>query len=199
MSNRAFLIDMDMSEKIKVTSAKTQYVKTTEKMEEQQQQQPHIHPAVLNSIARHRLRSHRMERHRLYVEGFYDGVRAVCMDRRSLQYLVNFLENHHRHEQVVITELKLHLIKLISDPSPDGRLDVLRNFFARSDTMLTKIIFDCCRFGEEQVALQFLSALYMNQTIMVLSIQIINTLQGAMLGNTLSGLMQNIPQLQRLE
>jgi hypothetical protein len=167
--------------------------------QQQQQQQPRIHPAVLTSIACLRLWSHCMERHRLYVEGFYNGVTSACMDRHSLQYLVNFLENHHRHEEVVISELKLHLIKLISDPSPDGGLDVLRNFFARSNMTLTKIIFDHCRFGEEAVALQFLSALYTNQTVTDLSIQIIKTLQGAALGNALSGLMQNMPQLQRLE
>jgi hypothetical protein len=127
------------------------------------------------------------------VEGYY----GVHMDRCSLQYLVNFLNNHHRrsHEEVVIMELKLRLIKLISD----GGLDVLRNFFARSDTTLTKIIFDRCRFGEEEVISHFLSALYTNRTITDLSIRTINNLEGAALGNALSGLMQNMLQLQRLE
>jgi hypothetical protein len=170
--------------------------KTMEKMEEQQQQQPRIHLAVLNCIAVCKLQSHHMKRHGLYVEGHYDP-----MDRCSLQYLDDFLKNHHccYHEEVMIMELKLLVIKLISVPSPDGRLDVLRNFFARTNTMLTKIIFDHCRFGEEEDASQLLSAIHTNRTITDISIHIINNLQGAALGNMLSGLMQNMPQLQRLE
>ena len=78
--------------------------------EQQQQQQPCIHPVVLNCIACRRLQSHRMGRHRLYVEGYYDGVTSARMYRCSLQYLVNFLENHHCHEEVMIMELKLCLI-----------------------------------------------------------------------------------------
>jgi hypothetical protein len=61
---------------------------------------------------------------------------------KSLKHLVDFVDNVADHHEVVMTELNLDYVKIISDPS-DGGVDVLRGFFARNDTTLTKVTLPC--------------------------------------------------------
>jgi Leucine Rich repeat len=100
----------------------------------------------------------------------------------------------------VITKLNLYDVKLVSDPSPDGGLNVLKDFFGRSDTTLTNVtLVYCCNFGSQEDASQLLAAFHTNRTVTDLTIRQIQNLEGgAVLGNSLSGLMQNMSQLQRL-
>jgi Leucine Rich repeat len=85
-------------------------------------------------------------------------------------------------------------------PHPsDGSLNVLRDFFARSDTTLTKVTLHQCNFGSQQDAEQLLAAFHTNRTVVDLSIRFrVANLQGAALGNFVSAILQNMPQLQRL-
>jgi Leucine Rich repeat len=117
------------------------------------------------------------------------------VDRRSLQHLVDFMDNSDSRE-VAITELWFFCVRL-SEPS-DGGLDVLRTFFSRSDTTLTKVCLYYCNFGSAQDASQLLAAFETNRTVTDLTIHQIGNLQGVMLGDCLSSLLQNMPQLQRL-
>jgi hypothetical protein len=101
-------------------------------------------------------------------------------------------------QEVVITELQLQGMELACSPS-DGGLNVLTDFFARSDTTLTKVRFwDCYNVGSQQDASQLIAAFATNRTITDLSTNRIGYLRDAVLGNTLSDLVQSIPQLQRL-
>jgi Leucine Rich repeat len=165
------------------------------KMEQQQQQQqPHIHRAVLDGIYRledpfHRL--HFQTRHRLCIIIGYEGP----MDRQSLQHLVDYLDNHDTYEGT-ITELWLDGIQL-PEPS-DGGLKVLRTFFARSDTTLTKVTLRCVRFSKEDAS-RLLAAFHTNRAVTELSIHSIRNLHNADLGNSLCCILQNMPQLQLLE
>jgi Leucine Rich repeat len=151
-----------------------------------------IHRGVLDAIARLTDPHHRGERHKLIVDLLH---KQQSVDRRSLEYLVNFLDNHvDSHEGEAITELKLHLLHL-SYPS-DGGLEVLRALFARNDTTLTKVTLKTCDFFPPP---QLLTAFYTNRTITDLSIQRSAIgLQGVALGSSISGILQNMPQLQRL-
>jgi hypothetical protein len=93
----------------------------------------------------------------------------------------------------------LFMVDLIYDPSPDGGVNVLRDFFARSDTTLTKVTFSDCAFRHPD-ALQLLAAFHTNRTVTDITIHEMKKLQGgAALGNALAGLTQNMPQLQRLD
>jgi hypothetical protein len=82
----------------------------------------------------------------------------------------------------------------------DGRLEVLCTFFSRSDTTLTKVTLSSCDFGTAQDSSQLLAAFESNRTVTDLTLSNgIRNLEGAALGASLSSLMQNMPQLQRLE
>jgi Leucine Rich repeat len=154
-----------------------------------------LHGGVLNAIARLTDRHHRKERHTLMLSEAEVGTYGP-VDRYSLQHLVTFLDNGDSHE---VTELVLEGVELVSDPSPDGGLDVLRNFFARSDTTLTKVTLSCCHFGSQEDTSQLLAAFQTNRSVLDLAIIRIRSLHGAALGNSLSSLLQNMPQLRRLD
>jgi hypothetical protein len=81
----------------------------------------------------------------------------------------------------------------------DGGANVLRDLFARSDTTLTKVTFSSCNFGTGEETSQLLAACQTNRTMTDLAIYIIENLSGAGLGNSLCGLLQNMPRLRRLE
>jgi Leucine Rich repeat len=172
-----------------------------ERQRQQQQQQQPLHVAVVDGIARLSDPLYRAERQKVYVEELEIG-RPV--DRRSLQHLVDFLVNDvddtTPRREAVITELFLDNVTLVSEPSPDGGLNVLKDLFARSDTTLTltKVTLRHCDFGSQQNTEQLLAAFHTNRTITYLYIQRINNLRGSALGASLSGLMQSMPQLQRL-
>jgi hypothetical protein len=131
-------------------------------MEEQQQQQqqhpppppPQIPCSVVECIARLSPPPYCIYRgvtRRLFV----DGDNMPPIDRRSLQHLVDFLDkvrvdgdSSDPDDVVRITELELHHVRLM-DPS-DGGLDLLCTFFARSDTTITKVTLQRCKFGSQQ-------------------------------------------------
>jgi Ran GTPase-activating protein (RanGAP) involved in mRNA processing and transport len=165
-------------------------------MEEQQQQQP-LHRGVVSGIARLADPRWREQRHKLFIDGD-----PAPMDRRSLQHLVDFLDGRrdsHHEDIIAITELELAGIRLI-EPS-DGGVNVLEDFFARSDTTLTKLVLRDCNFGTTEDALQVLAAIHTNGTVIDLTISGIQHLEGrgAALGACLSGVLQNMPQLHRLD
>jgi Leucine Rich repeat len=135
------------------------------------------------------------------------------VDRQSLQHLIDFLDNNNNnradgeHEDdspeggaiVTITELKLHNIRLV-EPS-DGGLNVLKDFFSRSNTtpLLTKVTLEWCSFGSQDDASQLLAAFHTNRTVTDLRFHRNHNIEGgAALGNALSALLQNTSQLQRL-
>jgi hypothetical protein len=114
-----------------------------------------------------------------------------------LQHLVDILDNSDAHEhEAIITYLCLESIYLSLEPS-DGGLEVLRTFFARGDTTLTRVILLRCKFGSQDDASRLLAACQSNRTITDMTIYHINNLRGDVLGNSLSSLMQDMPQLQR--
>jgi Leucine Rich repeat len=83
---------------------------------------------------------------------------------------------------------------------PDGGLDILRDFFARSDTTLTKVtLIEGRMFGPAEETSQILAAFHTNRTVTDLTLKGIDNLWGAALGNSFSGILQNMPQLQRLD
>ena len=100
--------------------------------------------------------------------------------------------------EVAITDVVLANVGLSSHPS-DGSLNVLRDFFARSDTTLAKVSLHQCNFGSQQDAEQLLAAIHTNRTVFDLSIRFrVAKLQDAALGDYVSAILQNMPQLQRL-
>jgi hypothetical protein len=119
--------------------ASTKILRTEMQQQDQQQariscQQQPLHRGVLSGIARLANPRYREERHKLLV---WSNGAMVPMDRHSLHHLVEYLDNHRdAHDEVVITELELHSIRL-SHPS-DGGMDVLRRFFSRSSTTVYK-------------------------------------------------------------
>jgi Leucine Rich repeat len=166
-------------------------------MAQQQQQQQPLHRGVLNGIARLDDPRHRDERHRLCVAHGHELV-----DRPSLEHLFDVLDNAAVDESrvVAVTELKLHDLRLFTEPS-DGGLNVLQRFFSRSDTTLTKVTLDMCTFGGHQDASQLFAAFRTNTTVTDLEIHVVFNLEGAVLGACLSGLLgTDMPlQLQRLD
>jgi Ran GTPase-activating protein (RanGAP) involved in mRNA processing and transport len=172
--------------------------------QQQRQSPPQIHRGVLDGIARLANPIHRRQRHMLIVTGHN-------LDRRSLQHLVDFLEKNKNNnnnnnngqngddsheEAIVITELPLLDIAL-SEPS-DGGLIVLRDFFSRSDTALTKVTLSWSYFGTAEEASHLIAAFQTNRTVTDLTIRQISNLRGSALGNCLSGVLQHMPQLERL-
>jgi hypothetical protein len=129
-------------------------------MEQQQQQQQGsiIHQEVLNGIARLTDPNRSEEdKHKLSIYGG-DG-----FDRHSWQHVVDFLDNGDGSHEVIITELELDYVE--PPDAPDGGLEVLRTFFARSDTTLTKVTLYGCNFGQAEDALELLAALQTNRTV----------------------------------
>jgi hypothetical protein len=120
------------------------------------------------------------------------------VDRASWEHLVSFLDNHRIGPQGVstITEFLLEGIQL--PERSDGGLDVLRRFFARSDTTLTKVTLWDCNFGNTEEASQLLEAFHTNRTVTDFTIAGIKNLEGIAVGTSLCGLLQNMPQLHRL-
>jgi hypothetical protein len=80
------------------------------------------------------------DRHDLVI----NGQDKPPIGRRSLEHLVDFIDSGVDSHKVTASELVLYQVRLISDPSPGGGLHVLRDFFARSDTMLTKVVLQWC-------------------------------------------------------
>jgi Ran GTPase-activating protein (RanGAP) involved in mRNA processing and transport len=64
---------------------------------------------------------------------------------------------------------------------------------------LTKVTLNECEFGSEQDASQHFASFHTNRTVVDLTIHRIHNLEGAALGNSLSGLMENMPQLRLLD
>jgi hypothetical protein len=162
-----------------------------------------IHQSVLNAIARvSDPRCRAEDRHNLQVYLLLvwpdDGDERI-IDRQSLEYLVDFLDNHRDSPQdVVITELGLYHELRLAEPS-DGRVNVLTNLFSRSDTTLTKVALALHYFGSQQGATRILAAFHTNRTVTDLTIiRRIPNLEGGALGSCLASLLQNMPQLQRL-
>jgi hypothetical protein len=156
--------------------------KATE-MEEQPPPPPPLHSGVLEGIARFAEPWYRERRHQLEVNGFKG---RSPIDRQSLQHLVDFLDNHVDSHEVVITELCLYGINKL-------------NFFARSDTTLTKFTLRHCKLGSGEADVsQLLAAFHTNRTVTDIEIHGISNLHGVSLGSCLSGLLKNMPQLQRL-
>jgi hypothetical protein len=141
------------------------------------------------------------------------------MNRRSLQYLVDFLSIFQRRrrrredeseehrpsdddEPVVITHLVLYALNLTRHPNDgSGGLDVLRTFFARSDstTTLTKVTLWHCDFGTVDEALQLLASFQTNPTVVDLEIVgLMPHLDNAALGACLSN-PDWVGSFQRLE
>jgi hypothetical protein len=185
--------------------------KTPQKeMKEQQQQRQQqqqllrlIHSAVVDGIARLEDPRHRAERHRLVVDDVEYGEPATT--RRQLQLcsiLVDFLDNvNDSHDEVTMTELELHGIRLIQ--SPDGRgggLNVLRDFLGkeRYNPDKKKSLWIVVILEPHKKHRIFLTAFPTNRTVSDLTIGDVFNLPGDALGNSLSGLMQNMPQLHRL-
>jgi Leucine Rich repeat len=181
-----------------------------------------LHSDVLNGIApledpRYRQKYLRFKCKCLRVDGRVNGFSAKPppMNRHSLQHLVDFADNYNNNNTnngnrsgragggedfIKITELELCDVVLVSDPSPDGGLNVLTDFFAKSDTALTKVRLEHCDFGSEQEASQLIGAFRTNRTVTDLTIRSIRNLGGgAALGNSLSSLMETMLQLQTLD
>jgi hypothetical protein len=95
-----------------------------------------------------------------------------------------------------ITEITVEYVHLLSD----GAVNVLRDYFARSYTTLTKVtLADHCSSSTTEETSQLLAAFETNRTVSNLTIRRICSLQGGALGACLCGLSQNMPQLLRLE
>jgi hypothetical protein len=73
---------------------------------------------------------------------------------------LTFIDNHvdYSHHEVVITALRFCQFKLVSDPTPDGGLNVLKDVFGRRDTTLTKVILEYCNFGTTEDASKLFSS-----------------------------------------
>jgi hypothetical protein len=172
---------------------------------------PQIHSGVLDGISRLVIPRYRDMRHRLLIDRYH----RLPIDRHSVQHLVDFLDNHNNHHQnhhhlhhhhlhrntdkVAITELYFIGLELVSDPYDSGGLKALRDFFARSDTTITKVVLQrYCIFGSPKDAERLLAAFHTNRTIADLSICRIFNLEGFALGNTIFALMRNMPRLQGL-
>jgi hypothetical protein len=173
-------------------------------MAQQQQEQQQLHPCVLSGIARLSDPHHRHERHKLTISGY---TTPGGVNRRSVQHLVDFLNDSDSHE-VVITELKFHWIQLSRMDGSlephfnvpfEGGLEVICAVFSRSDTTLTKVAMDGCHFATTEDTSQLIAAFETNRTVTDLTIRRIRNLQDVALGDCVSGLLQNMPQLQRLD
>jgi Leucine Rich repeat len=148
-------------------------------------QQPEgIHPGIVGPINRClRFR----DDHKLVMSG-------AGVDRQSLQFLVNFLSQDTQHQ---VTELDFYGFTLLQPP--DGGVNVLCDLFANITTTFTKITLRHCDFGATRETSQVLAAVQSNRSVTDLTFFGIQNLQGAALGNCISGVLQNATHLQRLE
>jgi hypothetical protein len=171
-----------------------------EQQQQQQQQQQREH------TRQQRSQQQQQQHHALVVYASHD---VPPVDRRSWEYLVTYLEDIRLNpppvhgEQVagmIATELELAGIRL-PNPSDDGSLQVLCEYFSRRShtTLLTKVTLHACNFGNTEDASQLLTAFQTNRTVTDLTIDSIRNVGGAALGTCLSALLQNMPQLQRLD
>jgi hypothetical protein len=79
-------------------------------------------------------------------------------------------------------------------------LQVLRSFFARSDTPLSKVTIYGCNFGTTEQASQLLAAFETNGTVNDMKIGAISNLEcGVSLGRCVCRLLQHMPQLHELD
>jgi hypothetical protein len=102
---------------------------------EEEQQQP-LHSGVVDGIARLADPRYREERHKLCVD-CCSKVQPV--DRRSLEHLAIFLENHRdAHEVLMITELVLFAFRL----SPDGGFECVERLFCKKRHDIDKSLTD---------------------------------------------------------
>jgi hypothetical protein len=114
----------------------------------------YCHPSTLRAIARLEDPHHSGEKHRLLVSGrrgtdSRPGWHRPAVDLQSLEYLVRFLDSNNADgslpDSVAITELELYYADVVSDRDPsDGCLNVLKDFFSRSNTSLTKVTLHPC-------------------------------------------------------
>jgi hypothetical protein len=167
----------------------------------EQQQDEDIHPRILALIRRLQQEWEGVEQqdedllhqHRLSL------TYASSVNRQSVQYFVDFLSREEeptaRH---VVTELELSDFSLLQ-PS-DGGMNVLCDFLANQMTLTTVKITHRCNFGTTEEASRLLAAFQTNRTVTDLTIYSICNREGsAALGTCLSALLQNMPQLHRLE
>jgi hypothetical protein len=68
----------------------------------------------------------------------------------------------------------------------------------KSDATLTKVTLEYCNFGNQQGAELLLAAFHTNRSVTDLVMLSVANLEGAALGACLCGLMESMPQLQRL-
>jgi hypothetical protein len=162
-------------------------------MEEQRQQRPQtIHHGILAAIqsvvSRDRDKRHTLD---VYCMG------NDYMNRKSTRYLVRFLNGRNKRAlRVAIKKLSLYRFRL--DSPSDGTLAVLCAYFSRSHTSITNVNLTGCAFGTDEEESQLLAAFHTNRTVTDLTISDPH-LQDAALGAGLSGCLQNMPQLHRLE
>jgi hypothetical protein len=117
-----------------------------------------------------------------------------------VQYLADFLRrgadehhttHHHFHHHPVITELKLNCFSLVKPT--DGGLNVLCDLLANNTTLTTLKLTHCsfCMGGE---AFRLIAALHSNRSItnLVIYPEVAD-------GNFICDVLQNMPQLQRLQ
>jgi Leucine Rich repeat len=143
-------------------------------------------------------------------DGFDDNI--IPINVRSLQHLVDFLLAEEETTPPPPQFQDAHRFKGVRLLNPsDGGTNVLRDYFARSDTTLTRIKLSNCNFGTVEETVRIIGAFQTNRTVSDLTISTIinreallarpllrNTVYAA-LGNSLSGLMRNMSQLQRLD
>jgi Leucine Rich repeat len=120
---------------------------------------------------------------------------ATFVDRQSLQYLVDFLQDDESTHDVTELELLFFSFPL------HGGLNVLCDFFANQTTLIA-IRMEHCDFGSIHENLQLFAAMQRNRFVIDLNLNIdarrITDLRDAVLGNCISGFLLNMPQLQRL-
>jgi hypothetical protein len=163
---------------------------------------PARHEAIADAIARLEDPLHAHERHILKTGTLRRPGLLYPYTCQNLEDLVDLLDNHVASSpQAIISQLELDGVVLVGAfrgfTLPDGGLEVLKRFFARSDTTLTCVSFDGCAFGGRNDHLQILEAFYQNRTVSELRINDFSLREGD-LENVASGVMQNMPQLQRL-
>jgi hypothetical protein len=156
-----------------------------------EQHQEGLHPRILHPIQC----SGRQRRLELNIVDAFD------VNRQSVQYLVDFFlqqsEEDSSSQHEAVSQLNLEYFSLVQ-PS-DGGIDVLRDLFSNQrTTLLTRIKLYHYNFGSEEDTSRVIGACRTNGSVTDLHMNTVRNLRGATLGNCLSGLLQNMLQLQRL-
>jgi Leucine Rich repeat len=178
-------------------------------MEQQQQRTRGVHCSILNPILQLRKEQGGPTSHWLVIQPVYSD-KSRHVDRRSIQYLVKFLQGKH----VAVTELELESLVLYSPDESSlsssgggfwsflrrshqppcctkaSSVEILHDFLV-NDATLTTVSLSRCNFGGAQDAVRLLSAFYTNQTITDLILSEIQNLQGVALGNFLAELFHS--------